>query len=57
MTTYKIVKSDYNGNEKNYGGGYSKEDVKLVTRGYTYNGLFYDRKNSKYFFIVEEENK
>ena len=54
--TYTITKIDSaTGTEKNYGGGWTEEDVKTITKGYTFNGLFYDRKGSKYFFDVEEE--
>jgi|GEM_PF-2704835 len=38
-------KSDY--------GFCSPEDIKLITKGYTFNGLFYERKNGKYIFIAE----
>ena len=36
-----------------YGDGYSADGVKTIVKGYTYNGFFYTRKNSKYIFIVE----
>ena len=36
-----------------YGDGYDDVDVKLLTKGYTYNGFFYTRKNSNFIFIVE----
>lgn len=38
--------------ESNY-GFCTEEDIKLITRGYVFNGLFYERKNGKYIFIVE----
>lgn len=38
-----------------YGGGFDESDVERITKGYHYNGLFYTRKNSKYFFIVEPD--
>jgi len=41
--------------ETNYGSGYSEADIKEITKGYTFNGLFYERKNSKYIFIVENK--
>ena len=54
--TYRVIKIDSNTEEETtYGGGYSAEDVKVIVRGYTWNGLFYDRKGSKYFYLVEEE--
>ena len=41
-------------NEINYGSGYTEEEVKQITKGYTNNGLFYERKNGKHIIIVEE---
>jgi hypothetical protein len=43
--------------ETNYGGGYDEQDVKLITNGYKFNGLFYERKGSKFIFIVEQDNR
>ena len=34
-------------------GKLSEEDIKAVTAGYKFNGLFYERKNGKYIFIVK----
>lgn len=54
--TYKVTKIDSTtGKETNYGGGYTENDVKDITKGYTFNGMFYTRKNSKYMYIVEAE--
>lgn len=56
MTKYKISK--YNpktGEWENYGGGYTMEDVKAITKGYKSNGLFYERKGSKVIFEVVED--
>lgn len=38
-----------------YGGGYDDDDVKLLTKGFVYNGLFYTSMDSPYFFIVESD--
>ncbi len=55
--TYRITKVNYiTEKEQNYGGGYTAEDVKSITKGYHFNGCFYNRVGSKYFYIVEEEN-
>lgn len=43
--------------ETNYGGGYDEQDVKLITKGYKFNGLFYERKGSKFIFIIEQDNR
>jgi hypothetical protein len=51
---YTITKIDTKTDkEANYGGGHTEQDVKAITRGYTFNGLFYERKGSRYIFIVE----
>ena len=55
MKTYEIEK--YNtttDNWENLGKGYSEEDVKAITKGYKFTGLFYERKNSLVMFIVKE---
>lgn len=41
--------------EFNYGGGYTEEEVKEIIKGYKFNGLFYERTNSKYIYIVEDK--
>jgi len=54
--TYNITKIDSKTeSEINMGSGYTEEDVKAITKGYTFNGLFYERKNSKWMYIVEED--
>lgn len=54
--TYNITKIDSKTeHETNMGNGYTEEDVKAITKGYTFNGLFYERKNSKWMYIVEED--
>ena len=51
---YKVIKiNSENGKETNY-GTMCEEDMKLITKGYKFDGIFYNRKGSKYFFIVEE---
>lgn len=55
MKTYKVTKYSVDGQEKNYGIGYTEEDVKAITKGYAFDGLFYNRQGSKWFFIVEED--
>lgn len=39
--------------EINYGGGFTEKEIKEITKGYTFNGFFYERQNSKYIFYVE----
>jgi hypothetical protein len=56
MTVYKVTKiNSENGQEINYGTYTNFEDVKAITKGYKFDGLFYNREGSKFFFIVEEE--
>lgn len=51
---YEVIKINCRtGEEKNY-GRYDLDDVKLITKGYTFNGCFYTRKNSTWMFIVNE---
>lgn len=58
MKKYKILKIDTTTEkESDLGGGYSQEDVKAITKGYTDNGLFYERQGSKYIFIVKETTR
>lgn len=55
MKRYKISK--YNPKKdswEDYGGGYTAEDVKVITKGFRNNGLFYERKGSKIIFEVAE---
>ena len=53
---FKVIKIDSKTEkEQNMGGGYTEQDVKVITKGYTFNGLYYDRKGSRYFYIVEED--
>lgn len=33
----------------------NNQDIKEITKGYKFNGLFYERKNSKYIFIVNKQ--
>ena len=35
-------------------GRYSDNDIKVMTKGYKWNGLFYERKGSNWIYIVEE---
>lgn len=55
MNKYSITKIDTNTEkETDYGSGYTSEDVNNITRGYVFNGFFYERKNSRYIYIVNE---
>lgn len=56
--TYSVTKIEINtGKETYYGGGWTKKDVKDIVRGYKRNETFgyYERKNGKYMFFVDED--
>lgn len=56
MKMFKVTKVEIaTGSETNYGCGYNEEDVKAITKGYKFNGLFYERKNGKFIYIVDEQ--
>ena len=50
----KIIKIDSNGKEHNYGNGY-KDAYEVIPKNYKFNGLFYESKETKTIYIVEEE--
>lgn len=53
MNTYNVVKIELE-TEKTFDYGMCNEyDLKLITRGYKFNGFFFERKNGKYIFIAE----
>jgi hypothetical protein len=56
---YRVTKIDSTtGNEIEYGGGYTADDVKAITKGYAQDKTikdFYNRAGSRYFYIVEQE--
>ena len=49
----KITKIDGNGKEYNYGHYDDIHDV--IPESYHYNGLFYERENTKTIYIVEND--
>ncbi len=56
MKSYQVTKVDCTEKEINYGIN-PEEYVKLITRGYKQDKSLpkiYDRKGSRYFFIVQE---
>lgn len=59
MKKYRIRKYNTNEHEKCYdlGGGYTEEDVKLIIKGYKFNGFFYEKKNSNIIYVIEEEDE
>ena len=56
MTTYKIIKINVETEEEIiYGCGYTEEDVRDIVKSYKFNGLFYERANSKYILITQSD--
>lgn len=56
MKTYRISKYEPKEDKwYSYGGGYTEEDVKAITKGYKSNGLFYERKGTRTMYEVVEE--
>ena len=53
MKLYRVVKFHIDGREINY-GICPEEDIKHITRGYTFDGLLYMRKGSGWAFDVME---
>ena len=61
--TYKVMKYNIKTNDMvDYGGGFSADDVKAITRGYKQTEVFkrsgiiwYQRKNSNTLYRVEEQ--
>ncbi len=51
---YRVMKCDIITEEWSDYGTYTEEDVKLIVRGYHFNGLFYEKKNSNTIYTVEE---
>ncbi len=57
MKYYQVTKIDSETEKETNLGVNPEEDVKLITRGYKQDESLpeiYDRKGSKYFFIVRE---
>lgn len=58
MKLFSVKKYNVNGQVIDYGGGYTIEDVKAITRGYKQDDVLkemYNRVGSKWFFEVVEE--
>lgn len=52
--TYRVRKCNIKTEEWSDYGICSEEDFKLIVRGYKFNGLFYEKKNSNTIYTVEE---
>lgn len=51
---YKVMKCDTTTESWIDYGTVTEEDLKLIVRGYHFNGLFYEKKNSNTIYTAEE---
>jgi hypothetical protein len=51
---YRITKINAKTEEERDYGVYSESEVKDIVKGYKFNGLFYEREGSNWFYMVEE---
>lgn len=51
---YKVMKCDTTTEKWSDYGTVTEEDMKLIVRGYHFNGLFYEKKNSNTIYTVEK---
>lgn len=54
-TSYKITKIDVRTEKEQTYNTMSEEEVKAILKGYKFNGLFYEKKNSNYIYTVEKK--
>lgn len=52
MKRYEVTKINVKTEKESNLGIYDKEDVKLIVRGYKFNGLFFERKNSDSIYVI-----
>lgn len=56
MKTYTVNKYNAKLDKwENLGSGYTADDVRAITKGYKFNGLFYERKGTMNMFEVTED--
>lgn len=51
---YKVEKCDTKSDVWYNCGIWTESDIKLIVRGYHFNGLFYEKKNSNTIYTVTE---
>lgn len=54
MKFYTVSKMNIKTGEEIKYGIQNEEDMKAITKGYHFNGLFYERKNSNTIYVVDE---
>ena len=53
---YKVEKGDIKTDKVTNMGIYSESDMKSIIKGYHFNGMFYEKKNSNTIYIVTKVN-
>lgn len=55
-TRYKVEKGDIKTDKVTNMGIYNESDMKSIIKGYHFNGMFYEKKNSNTIYIVTKVN-
>ena len=53
---YKVEKGDIKTDKVTNMGIYNESDMKSIIKGYHFNGMFYEKKNSNTIYIVTKVN-
>ena len=53
---YKVEKGDIKTDKVTNLGIYNESDMKSIIKGYHFNGMFYEKKNSDTIYIVTKVN-
>lgn len=53
---YKVEKGDIKTDKVTNMGIYNESDMKSIIKGYYFNGMFYEKKNSNTIYIVTKVN-
>lgn len=53
---YKVEKGDIKPDKVTNVGIYNESDMKSIIKGYHFNGMFYEKKNSDTIYVVTKVN-
>ena len=53
---YKVEKGDIKTDKVTNAGIYNESDMKSIIKGYHFNGMFYEKKNSDTIYVVTKVN-
>lgn len=53
---YKVEKGDIKTDKVTNVGIYNESDMKSIIKGYHFNGMFYEKKNSDTIYVVTKVN-